>query len=100
MDKGVLKYVIAFLYGTIKGFATRLFGGFLRGIPDDVLMVLLGWLVKKWKPEYAEIGDAIIISALAVLGLGGVQAVLGMFTGATTTTTAQAQAVTAEAVEY
>ena len=97
MDRGALKYVVAFFYGTVKGFATRFFGGFLRGIPDDVLMILLGWLIKKWKSEYAEVGDAIIISALAVLGLGGVQAVLGMFTGATTTT---AQAQTAEAVEY
>jgi hypothetical protein len=100
MDKGVLKYVIAFFYGTIKGFVARFLGGFAGAIPEDVLMVVIGWLIKKWKPEYAEIGDAIIISALAVLGLGGVQAVLGAFTttGARTTTTAQA--VTAEAVEY
>jgi cell division protein FtsX len=98
MDKGVLKYVIAFFYGTIKGFVARFLGGFAGAIPEDVLMVVIGWLIKKWKPEYAEIGDAIIISALAVLGLGGVQAVLGMFTGARTTTTAQT--ATAEAVEY
>jgi len=97
MDRGVLKYVIAFLYGSIKGFVARFLGGFVAGLPDDVLMILIGWLIKKWKSEYAEIGDAIIISALAVLGLGGVQAVLGMFTGAKTAT---AQAQTAEAVEY
>jgi len=98
MDRGALKYVVAFFYGTAKGFVAKFFGGFLRGIPDDVLMILIGWLIKKWKPEYAEIGDAIIISALAVLGLSGVQTILGAFTGAGTTTTAQAQ--TAEAVEY
>jgi len=78
MDKGVLKYFIAFFYGTIKGFIARFLGGFAGAIPEDILMVVIGWLIKKWKPEYAEIGDAIIISALAVAGaLVGVAGGLG-----------------------
>jgi hypothetical protein len=94
---GWLKYVIALFYGTIAGFIDK-FAGQL-GIDRDILMLIIGYLVKKWKPQYAEIGDAIMISALTSLSLKGGFSLAGLF-GAKTTTTTTTTAHQEEAVQY
>jgi len=92
MDRGILKYIIPLFYGTIAGFVDR-FAGQL-GIDRDILMLIIGYLVKKWKAEYSEIGDALMISALTALSLKGGISLAGLFrpAPATATTTATAQA--------
>jgi hypothetical protein len=97
MDRGIIKYIIPLFYGTIAGFVDR-FAGQL-GVDRDLLMLIIGYIVKKWKPEYAEIGDALMISALTAISLKGGFGLATLFrpaTPATTTTTVHV----AEAVQW
>jgi len=96
MDSGILKYIIPLFYGAIAGFVER-FAGQL-GVDRDILMLIIGYLVKKWKAEYAEIGDAIMVSALTSLSLKGGISLAGLFRPATATASPTAQV--AEAVQY
>jgi len=92
-----LKYLIPLFYGTIAGFVERFAGGI--GIDRDILMLIIGYLIKKYKTAYAEVGDAIMISALTSLSLKGGISLAGLFKPATTTTSTT-QTSEAEAVQY
>jgi hypothetical protein len=97
MDRGWVKYLIPLFYGVIAGFAER-FAGSL-GIDRDLLILIIGYLIKKWKADFAEVGDALMISSLTSLSLRGGIGLAGLFRPATpATTTATIQV--AEAVQY
>ena len=97
MDRGILKYIIPLFYGTIAGLVDRFAGQI--GIDRDIMVLIIGYLVKRWKAEYAEIGDALMISALTALSLKGGISLAGLFRPATQATTTATTQV-AEAVQY
>ena len=80
------KLLVIFFYNTIKGFVMKFAKGILVGlaISEDILMAIIGYLIMKYKREWAWFGEAVIYGAVASLGAtGGIS--LGIFGGTKTT---------------
>lgn len=85
MDFKVL--IVVFFYNTIKGFVLKALPAL--GVPEDVMMLLIGYLLNKYT-KYTWIGEGIMYGAVAALGAsGGIS--LGSLFGGGQVTTQQAQ---------
>jgi len=84
-----------FFYNTIKNMVRNVLPAL--GIPEDILMLIIGYFLSKRTGALAEFGEGLIYGAVASLGAtGGIT--LGGLLGGGAKTTAEAQ--TAEAVQY
>ena len=84
-----------FFYNTIKGAVRNVLPAL--GVPEDIMMLVIGWFLSKRSGAMADFGEGLIYGAVASLGASGGIALGGLFGGAKTTATAEAQA---EAVQY
>ena len=85
MDFKVLLTV--FFYNTIKGFVLKVLPAL--GIPEDIMMLLIGYLLSRYT-RYTWIGEGIMYGAAAALGAsGGIS--LGSLLGGGQAATQQAQ---------
>jgi len=88
MDFKVLLTV--FFYNTIKGFVLKVLPAL--GIPEDIMMLLIGYLLSRYT-RYTWIGEGIMYGAAAALGAsGGIS--LGSLLGGGQAATQQAQTST------
>ena len=76
------KLIVIFLYNTIKGWVMSFLKGFLAGlaISEDIIMAIIGYLITKYKREWAWFGEALIYGAVASIGATGGLAIGGLFT--------------------
>jgi hypothetical protein len=86
-----------FFYNTIKTAVRNLFPAL--GISEDIMLAIIGWFLSKKGGALGELGLGLIYGAVASLGTSGGIPLAGLFGGGARTT-AQAQPVYAEAVEY
>ena len=94
------KLLVIFLYNIIKGFVMKFVKGVIAGlaISEDILMAVIGYLIMKYKREWAWFGEAIIYGAVASLGATGGISLGGIFGGTETTTAKAPQRETNEVV--
>jgi hypothetical protein len=92
-----IKLATVFFYNTIKNMVRNVLPAL--GIPEDILLAIIGWFLLKKGGALGEFGEGLLLGAVASLGATGGITLAGLFGGGAKTT-AQAQAVTAEAVEY
>jgi hypothetical protein len=85
-----------FFYNTIKGMVRNVLPAL--GVPEDILMLIIGWFLSKRTGVLADLGEGLIYGAVASLGASGGIAIGGLFGGG-----AKAQevdVVAEEAVQY
>jgi hypothetical protein len=68
-----VKLATCFFYNTIKSIVRRLAGGLIGlTIHDDILMIVIGWLLmSKGTGMTKEVGEALIYAAVSSLGAAG-----------------------------
>jgi hypothetical protein len=94
---GWITYLTVFFYNTIKSMVRRFLPAL--GIPEDILMAVIGWFLSKKGGWLAEFGEGLLLGAIAAIGASGGIAIGGLLGGgAQATATATTQV--AEAVQY
>ena len=83
--------LVVFFYNTIKGFVLKVLPAL--GIPEDVMMLLIGYLLSKYT-KYAWIGEGIMYGAAAALGASGGISLGSLFGGQVTTQSQTQQSTT------
>jgi len=90
-----IKLATVFFYNTIKNTVRNMLP--VLGIPEDILLAIIGWFLTKKGGALGEFGEGLLLGAVASLGATGGITLAGLFGGGAKTT---AQVQTAEVVEY
>ena len=87
-----------FFYNTIKSGVRNVLP--VLGIPEDILMLIIGWFLSKRTGALADFGEGLIYGAVASLGASGGIMLGGLFGRGAGAQEVQARAVAEEAVQY
>ena len=92
---GWIMYLTVFFYNTIKSMVRRFLPAL--GIPEDILMAIIGWFLSKRGGWVAEFGEGLLLGAIAAIGASGGIALGGLLgVGAPAQATATVQVAEVE----